>query len=111
MEQGLPVINKSNIDKYRNYIAVAHGKVESIKNNTLHLLVNSETNEDLLINGFKKKVNTGMYIAVIGKVSPDKTLDFIDMIELDEDFDLEFMNEIVPLCSNSNCENFFLNVN
>ena len=36
-----------------------------------------------------------------------KSLDFIDLIQLDKDFDLEFVNEIIPLSMHPNAKNFF----
>ena len=107
MKGSLALVNHSNIESYKNQNVVVHGKVQSIKNNILNLLIDPKGNHDVLINGFNKDVPAGEFIAVIGKVASDKSLDYIDMIQLDKDFDLEFVNEIIPLSMHPNAKNFF----
>ena len=48
-----------------------------------------------------------VFLAIIGKVASDNSLDYIDMIQLDKDFDLEFVNEIIPLSMHPNAKSFF----
>jgi len=107
MKTGLALVNHSNIDNYKNQYVIIHGKVQSINNNTLNLIIDAKNSHDLLINGFNKDIQIGEYIALIGKVESDKSLDFVDMIQLGKDFDLEFVNEIIPLSSHQNAKNFF----
>ena len=107
MQSSLALVNHTNIDSYKNQNVVIHGKVQSVKNNTLNLLVDPKVNHDLLINGFNKDVPAGEFLAIIGKVASDKSLDYIDMIQLDKDFDLEFVNEIIPLSMHPNAKCFF----
>ena len=107
MKAGLTLVNHTNIDKYKNQFAIAHGKVQSLKDNTLNLLIDQKNNHDLLITGFNKDIQAGEYIAIIGKVASDKSMEFLDMIQLDKDFDLDFVNEIIPLSSNQNTKNYF----
>ena len=110
MNSGLTLVNQTNIDFCRNNYVIAHGKIQSIKNNTLHLLTDPINNFELLINGFRKNISVGEYVAIIGKVASDKTLDFIDLIQLDKDFDLEYANEIIPLCFHSSTKQFFVRI-
>ena len=107
MKAGLTLVNQINIDKNKNKCVIVHGKVQSIKNNTLNLLIDPKNNHDLLINGFNKNVEAGDFIAIIGKVASDKSIDYVDMIPLDKDFDLDFVNDIIPLSINSNTKNYF----
>ncbi len=107
MQSSMALVNHTNIEKYKNQNVVIHGKVQSVKNNTLNLLIDPKGNHDLLVNGFNKDVPTGEFLAVIGKVASDNSLDYIDMIQLDKDFDLEFVNEIIPLSMHPNAKCFF----
>ena len=107
MKTGLTLVNHTNIDNYKNQYVIVHGKVQSINNNTLNLLIDPKNNHDFLINGFNKDIQAGEFVAIIGKVASDKSLDFVDMIQLDKDFDLEFVNEIIPLSTHQNAKNFF----
>ena len=107
MKAGLPLVNQTNIENHKNQYAIVHGKVQSINNNTLNLLIDPKNNKDLLINGFNKNIQAGEFLAIIGKVASDKSMDFVDMIQLDKDFDLEFVNDIIPLSINPNTRNYF----
>ena len=107
MKTALTLVNHTNIDNYKNQHVIVHGKVQSVNNNTLNLLIEPKNNHDLLINGFNKNVQAGDYLAIIGKVASDKTLDYVDMISLDKDFDLDFVNEIIPLSTNQSTKNYF----
>ena len=110
MQKGLPLVNQINIGNYKNQYVVAHGKVQGIKNNILNLLIDPIDSQEILINRFNKRISSGEYIAIIGKVASDKSLDFVDMIQLDKEFDLEFVNEIIPISGHS-AVNIFFNSN
>ena len=108
MKMGLSLVNQTNIDNYRNKYVIVHGKVQSIKNNTLNLLIDSVNNYVLLVNGFReKKSMPDDFVAIIGRVASDKSLDFVDMFQLDKDFDLDFANEIVAISTHPNTKQFF----
>ena len=107
MKSGLILINKTNINQFRNKYVIAHGQVQGIKNNTLHLLIDSIDNYKILVNGFREKVSLGDFVAIIGKAASDNSLDFSDIIELDKNFDFEYANEIIPLSFHSCCKTFF----
>ena len=107
MESGLTLVNHTNIRNYKNKYVIVHGKIQSIKNNTLILLIDPINNQDLLVNGFRKKISSGEYIAIIGKVAGDRSLDFVDYFQLDKDFDLDYVNEIIPISDNSYTKYFF----
>ena len=108
MKTGITLVNYTNIGQYKNKYVIVHGKVQSIKNNILNLIVDPLDNHDFLINGFHKKISIGDFVAIIGKVASDKSLDFIDMFQLDKEFDLEYVNEIIPLSNHPIVGNFFL---
>ena len=107
MNSGITLVNRTNINNFRNKYVIVHGKVQSIKNNILNLLIDPSNNHDILINNFREKVSLGDFIAIIGKVASDKSLDFADLIELGQDFDLEYANEIIPLSYHVESRNFF----
>ena len=108
MKTGLTLVNHSNIGNYRNKYAIVHGKVQSFKNRTINLLMDPQNNHEILINGFKdNQISVGDFVAIIGRVASDKSLDFFDMFPLDKDFDLDFLNEIIPISNNSNAKIFF----
>ena len=87
----LPLINDTNIQHFINQYVIIHGKVQSINNNTLSLLVNPSTNIEILINGFNQKFDEGTFLKIIGKVESDKSIEYVDNIVLENDFDLDFV--------------------
>ena len=107
MKTGLTLVNQTNINFCKNKYVIVHGKIQSIKNNTLNLLIDPINNFELLINGFRKNIPLGEFVAIIGKVAADKTLDFVDLIKLDKDFDLEYANEIISLSFHYDVKHFF----
>ena len=108
MKMGLSLVNQTNIENYRNKYVIVHGKVQSIKNNTLNLLIDPVNNYVLLVNGFREKKSIpDDFVAIIGRVASDKSLDFVDMFQLDKDFDLDFANEIVAISTHPNTKQFF----
>ena len=108
MKMGLSLVNQTNIENYRNKYVIVHGKVQSIKNNTLNLLIDPVNNYVLLVNGFREKKSMPEdFVAIIGRVASDKSLDFVDMFQLDKDFDLDFANEIVAISTHPNTKQFF----
>ena len=107
MESGLILVNHINIKNYKNKYVVVHGKIQSIRNNTLNLLIDPINNKELLVNGFRKNFSSGEFIAIIGKVAADQSLDFIDYFQLDKDFDLDYVNEIIPISNHSYTKYFF----
>ena len=108
MKMGLSLVNQTNIENYRNKYVIVHGKVQSIKNNTLNLLIDPVNNYVLLVNGFREKKSiSDDFVAIIGRVASDKSLDFVDMFQLDKDFDLDFANEIVAISTHPNTKQFF----
>ena len=107
MKTGLPLVNQTNIESCKNQYAIVHGKVQSINNNTLSLLVNQSTNVEILINGFNQKFEEGTYLKIIGKVESDKSIEYVDNIVLQSDFDLELCNQVVPLWNHKEVAGFF----
>ena len=64
-------------------------------------------NKELLVNGFRKNISSGEFLAIIGKVASDLSMDFVDCIQLDKDFDLDYANEIIPISDHPDTKNFF----
>ena len=98
MKSGLSLVNNTNINEYKGQYVIVHGKVKSIKNGTLTLLIDSNENE-LLINNFKKEVPANENLMIVGKVDSDNSLEYVDLINLGKDFDLDFVNELIQLSS------------
>ena len=96
MKSGLTLVNHTNIGEYKGQYVIVHGQVQSVKNGTLTLLTDSN-NHEFLINNFTKDVPAEEYLMIVGKVDSDKSLEFVDMINLCKDFDLEFVNELIQL--------------
>ena len=107
MKSGVIVVNNINVKEHRNKIVIIHGKVQSIKNNILNLLVDPRNNYEILVNGFRKNCQQGEFVAIMGKVASDKSLDFIDIFPLDNEFDLEYANEIATLSNHPDVKHFF----
>ena len=96
MKSGLTLVNHTNIGEYKGQYVIVHGQVQSVKNNTLTLLTDAN-NHEFLINNFTKEVPAEEYLMIVGKVDSDNSLEFVDMINLCKDFDLEFVNELIQL--------------
>ena len=108
MKTGLTLVNQTNINYCKNKIVIVHGKVQSVKNNILTLLIDPTNNHEFLVIGFKKNISIGEFVAIIGKVASDNSLDFIDLFQLDKEFDLEYVNDIIPLSFHSDTKLFFV---
>ena len=96
MKSGLALVNHTNIGEYRDQFVIVHGKVKSIKNGILTLSTDSNGHEFLITN-FNKEIPAEEYLMVVGKVDSDHSLEFVDLINLTKDFDLEFVNELIQL--------------
>ena len=107
MQSGLTLVNHTNIKNYKNKYVIVHGKIQSIRNNTLNLVIDPMNNKELLVNGFRKNISSGEFIAIIGKVASDFSLDFVDYIQLEKDFDLDYVNEIIPISNHPDTKYFF----
>ena len=96
MKSGLALVNHTNIGEYRDQFVIVHGKVKSIKNGILTLSTDSNEHEFLITN-FNKEIPAEEYLMVVGKVDSDHSFEFVDLINLTKDFDLEFVNELIQL--------------
>ena len=96
MKSGLALVNHTNIGDYRDQFVIVHGKAKSIKNGILTLSTDSN-DHDFLITNFTKEVPADEFLMVVGKVDSDHSLEFVDLINLSKDFDLEFVNELIQL--------------
>ena len=96
MRSGLTLVNHTNINEYKGQYVIVHGKVQSVKNGTLTLLTDSN-NHEFLITNFTKQVPAEEYLMIVGKVDSDHSLEFVDMINLCKDFDLNFVNDLIQL--------------
>ena len=73
------------------------------------MLIDPANNHEYLVNGFRKNIPVGEFVTIIGKVASDNSLDFIDLFQLDKEFDLEYANDIIPLSFHSYTKLFFVN--
>ena len=96
MKSGLALVNHTNIGEYRDQFVIVHGKEKSKKNGILTLSTDSNEHEFLITN-FNKEIPAEEYLMVVGKVDSDHSLEFVDLINLTKDFDLEFVNELIQL--------------
>jgi hypothetical protein len=93
----LPLVNESIMRSYIGRYVIIHGKVNSVKSNSLFLSINPDTNTDIIVKNFNQNVRIGSVIKVIGKVYQDLSLDYLDMVPLGDDFDLKLLNEMIPI--------------
>ena len=105
MRSGLTLVNHTNINEYKGQYVIVHGKVLSVKNGILTLSTDLN-NHDFLITNFTKNVPAEEYLMIVGKVDSDHSLEFVDMINLCKDFDLEFVNDLIQL-SHPNINHYF----
>jgi hypothetical protein len=104
----LPLVNESNMKNYINRYVIIHGKVNSVKNNSLFLSINQDTNTDIIVKNFNQNVRVGSNIKIIGKVFNDLSLDYLDMIPLTDDFDLKLLNEMIPIINHKEVSSMFM---
>jgi len=97
LKSPLPLVNDSNISSFINQFVITHGKVQNINNNTLTIIVNTQTNKEILVNNCHKNFEQGIYVKIIGKVAGDQSIEFLDDTILENDFDLDLINQIVPI--------------
>lgn len=103
----LPLINSTNIARHVNQYVVVHGKVSSIKSNILYLKIQHEPSVEVLVNNFTKTYPVDSYLKIIGKVAQDKSIEFLDCYLLQNDFDLDIVNEIIPMMNNKEVAGLF----
>jgi hypothetical protein len=103
----LPMVNEINMKSFTGKYAIIHGKVGSIKNNTLFLKVNVDNNTDVIIKNVNKNIRPDSQVKVIGKILPDQLIEFLDYIQLPDEFDLKLLNEAIPIFQNKEVSNMF----
>lgn len=103
----LPLVNNLNIAQYVNQYVIIHGSVSSIKNNTLYLKIQQEPSVEVLVNNFTKSFSPNAYLKIIGKVAQDKSIEFLDCYLLQDDFDLDIVNEMIPMMNNKEVAGLF----
>ena len=96
MRSGLALVNHTNINDYKGQYVIVHGKAQSVKNGILTLSTDTN-NHEFLVTNFTKEVPADEYLMVVGKVDSDHSLEFVDMTKLSQDFDLEFVNDLIQL--------------
>ena len=105
----LPMINETNIRNFIGRYAILHGKVSSIRNNTLFLCLNpdSSVSTDISVKNFNQVVKIGNNIKVIGKIYGDMSVEFLDFYNLSDEFDLKLVNDSIPILHNKEVSTFF----
>ena len=104
----LPCINKNNIRSHIGKIVIVHGKCNSIKGNTLTLITNTNPNEEVLISNFNRNFPENTNVKIIGKVNGDASIEFMDVFQLQDDFDLNLVNECINLMNHDNMAGMFI---
>lgn len=103
----LPLINRSNITGYIGQYVIVHGKCNGIKNGSLTLNVQTEPSADILVNNFNRSFPMNTNLKIIGKVSGDQSIEFLDVIQLQDDFDLDLVNEMIPILNHKEVAGMF----
>ncbi len=93
----LPMVNENNLKSFTNRYVIIHGKVASVKNNSLFLTINPETNTDIIVKNFTQNIKVGTILKIVGKVYTDQSLEYLDSYVLTDDFDLKLLNEALPI--------------
>lgn len=103
----ISMVNDSNLRNYIGKYVIVHGKVNSLKNNTLFLDLNPESKIEIIVKNFNQAVKLGSTLKVIGKVYQDLSLEFLDFIQLSDDFDLRLLNDMIPIIHHKEVESMF----
>lgn len=107
----LPMVNETNMKNFVGKYVIVHGKVNSVKNNSLFLSINPELNTDIIVKNFSQNPMIGSNIKIVGKVYHDLSLDFLASNPLKEDFDLKMLNELIPIQHHPEISSMFFNLN
>ena len=103
----LPFVNARNIAKYIGQYAIVHGKCNWVKENVISLQVNEEAHNEILVNNCKKNPPQNTYVKIIGKIAGDNSIEFLDMLELQNDFDLSIVNDFIECVENNIVSSYF----
>lgn len=103
----LPMVNESNMKNFVGRYAILHGKVSSVKGNTLFLRIDADTNIDVMVKNFNKNVTQDSVLKIIGKIYPDQSIEYVDHILLSDEFDLKLLNEAIPILHHREVKNLF----
>ena len=99
-ESPLHLVNTNNIGSHVGERVVVHGKVKGMKNETLTLQTSAEKEGDeILVSNVSvnKEFPQNSLVKIIGQVNGDKSVEYIDSIKLNNDFDLNIVNEVIPI--------------
>jgi hypothetical protein len=91
------MVNDTNIKNFINRYVIIHGRVGSIKSNTLFLSVNLDTNTEVIVKNFNQQAERGDCLKIIGKVASDLSIEFLDVYRIKDDFDLKLLNDAIPI--------------
>ncbi len=111
LQTPLPMVNDSNLKSFVGKYVIVHGRVNSVKNNSLFLQINPDNNTDLIVKNFNQAVKQGGVIKIIGKVFPDLSLEFLQCYQMQDDFDLKLLNEMIPIINHPEVSIMFSNSN
>lgn len=103
----LPCVNEINLKNFVNKYVILHGKVNSVKNNNLYLSINPEQNTDISVKNFTQNVKVGSTLKIIGRVFPDLSIEYLTHIQLNDDFDLKLLNEVIPIINHKEVSMMF----
>lgn len=106
-KSALPLVNHSNIAGYIGQYVIVHGKYNGVKNGSLTLQVQTEPSADILVNNFTRSFPINTNLKVVGKVASDQSIEFLDVIQLQDDFDLSLVNEMIPILNHKEVAGMF----
>ena len=93
-----PFVNHLNIEQYVGQHVSVHGKCAGIKNGILTLIVQTEPkNEEIMVTNCYVDIPVNSNVKILGNVASDKSVTFESYIKLQDDFDLNVVNEIIPI--------------
>lgn len=101
MKSPLPFVNEKNIGRYIGQYSIIHGKCNWMKENVLSLQVNEEMKSEILVTNCKKNIPQNTYVKVIGKIAGDNSIEFLDLLEMQSDFDLGIVNDFIECVENN----------
>ena len=103
-----PFVNHLNIEQYIGQHVSVHGKCGGIKNGILTLIVQTEPiNVDVIVTNCNVDIPLNSYVKIFGNIASDKSVTFESYIKLQDDFDLNMVNEIIPILNHKDVAPMF----
>ena len=103
-----PLVNHLNIEQYIGQHVSVHGKCAGIKNGILTLTVQTEPiSVEIIVTNCYVDIPLNSNVKILGNVASDKSITFDSYIKLQDDFDLNMVNEIIPILNHKDVAPMF----